>query len=315
MSKQIALDADNIYFKRSPENFKRLLDLVNSNLGSAANMIRAKGFFRGKTYYAPAYEDLKNWIDEQLPLLSDDEYTYSTKICWILHGFTDFPICKNPNCSNKMAHINAGILGYRCMYCSRKCAGEALKVPKELSKAKVLAKSREIDAVLEGLSTVDKLKLIANEFPDSYPMIIKARKELHDFVMSSTSCLDASYKMSTRLFWVLNGIKSWDDKRVCCRTCGKPLFGKNVQSIVNDFPHFCNSKCAMLSNEVQQKLSDTSVKQYGVTWPSASREAIIKARSPYFYDGIYFKSSWELAVLIFCRDHNIQVTYNPDVQF
>lgn len=63
------------------------------------------------------------FIDSQKPD-AKDQYSWLYRICCILRGMTDFPICRNPSCGKKIDGAN-GFLGkergFRA-YCSLRCA-------------------------------------------------------------------------------------------------------------------------------------------------------------------------------------------------
>lgn len=46
---------------------------------------------------------------------------------------------------------------------------------------------------------------------------------------------DDKYNLKTKLFWILNEIKSWDDPRVKCRLCGRPMDFRNVINVINGY--------------------------------------------------------------------------------
>lgn len=172
--------------------------------------------------------------------------------------------------------------------------------------------------MLSTIPIIDQLHYIVDNFEDTYPSIISHRKHLADFVKSKTSPMldNEVYKMSTKLFWIFHDITSWDDARVRCKTCNKPLLFKNSPSIKADtFPEFCNSSCAMNNVTTINKIVNTSLKNAGCRWAGVSPDAIRKARTAYKYDNMNFRSSWELALYIFCIDSGMNVIYCPNVHF
>ena len=73
----------------------------------------------------PQYTELRQFIDDETPLLSDKKYTINTKVYWILNGITDFPRCQNPECNKPMKkNIRVQFDGHKgyAKFCSCRCA-------------------------------------------------------------------------------------------------------------------------------------------------------------------------------------------------
>lgn len=127
---------------------------------------------------------------------------------------------------------------------------------------------------------IAELRMIVERWPKSFVGCIDSkgmkkstsnRQYLRDFIKEETPLLDSpEYKMGTKLYWILNGITSWDDPRVCCRQCGKSFIGKNVASVREGYVRFCSRRCQYDSPEVKNKTERTCLKKYGVTNPSKS---------------------------------------------
>ena len=67
-----------------------------------------------------------------------------------------------------------------------------------------------------------------------------------------------------------------------------------------------------LSSEVgKQKIKQTCLEKYGVTNPSQVKDFQDKKIRKYKYQGIYFDSSWELAVWIYAKDHGESIEREP----
>lgn len=61
-----------------------------------------------------------------------------------------------------------------------------------------------------------------------------------------------------------------------------------------------------------EKIKQTNLKRYGVECPGLiTRYSNKKIISKYYYDTLYFDSSWELATWIYCKDHNIAIERLP----
>lgn len=79
----------------------------------------------GQCCASSAYSDLGKEIIDAVPLLSSDEYSFKTRIYWILNDIYDFPECEI--CGNKiLRNVRTLKLGYRkyensSITCSEKC--------------------------------------------------------------------------------------------------------------------------------------------------------------------------------------------------
>lgn len=61
----------------------------------------------------------------------------------------------------------------------------------------------------------------------------------------------------------------------------------------------------------KQKIKQTNLERYGVENPQQNHEIHVKTMKHYKYDSLNFDSSWELAVYIYCSDHNIHIEREP----
>ena len=62
------------------------------------------------------------------------------------------------------------------------------------------------------------------------------------------------YKISTRIYWILNDIKQFP----LCKTCGKPIT-KNVINVFKGYGEYCSAKC--VSNDLNQVLKEKILAQ------------------------------------------------------
>ena len=74
--------------------------------------------------------------------------------------------------------------------------------------------------------------------------------------MSMTSSLVDTeyfkYKWKTRIYWILNKIENWNDRRVRCVVCGKPFVGVDVKNVTHSYSKktcckICERKLASMS--------------------------------------------------------------------
>jgi hypothetical protein len=57
----------------------------------------------------------------------------------------------------------------------------------------------------------------------------------------------------------------------------------------------------------KQKIKETNLERYGVENPQQNHDIHVKTLKHYKYNSLNFDSSWELAVYIYCIDHNISI--------
>lgn len=69
-------------------------------------------------------------------------------------------------------------------------------------------------------------------------------KPLIDWINQQTPLLnDPVYNVLTKIYWIFNGITSWNDVRVKCPVCGKPFIGKNVIRLRLGYSRRCSVRC------------------------------------------------------------------------
>lgn len=68
---------------------------------------------------------------------------------------------------------------------------------------------------------------------------------------------------------------------------------------------------AMESNIIKKTHENNFMDKYGVRNPLQCKEIRDKTKKKYFYDGINFDSSWEIAFYIYLSDHHIRFEYHP----
>ena len=286
--------ASNAYFKNDNEKFLKLAKIVNDNPHSYFNLLKT--------------DHLQDWIDSMLPQLASGEFTLATKVYWILNGISNFPRCNA--CKKEMKKNVTSIAKGFPSFCSQKCQHESMK--KDLSMSKTAIESRMLNDYLQTMNVVDQLKHLVDNYPDNYSRMIHARSWLDAYVNEAVPLLsDKNYKMSTKLFWIFNCITSWNDDKVRCIECRKPFKHYNIGSINTGYPKFCCRRCIMKNAAVIQKTAQTCIERYGVKSPAQDYDIQKKTRGVYEYNGIYFRSSWEVAFYIFHEDAKHDVKYTP----
>lgn len=99
---------------------------------------------------------------------------------------------------------------------------------------------------------------LVTKYPDNFSRMIsaKSRKYLLDFVKAETPLLEG-YKLSTRCYWILHGLKDFP----VCKVCGKPL--KNEIKINVGYSPCCSHKCIQLYKPTREKIKRTKLEKYG----------------------------------------------------
>ena len=114
---------------------------------------------------------------------------------------------------------------------------------------------------------------------------IKADKQLTDTIHSNVQLLaDPFYSLSTKVWWLLNGIQSWDDDRVRCAECHQPFKDKNVVSISRGYHQFCRRSCAVKSKEVQEQKTMSLIATHGPDWKKKWHEKVCGTKLRHFGD-------------------------------
>lgn len=118
---------------------------------------------------------------------------------------------------------------------------------------------------------------------------------LKQFILRKTPLLDDPfYTLDTRTWWVLNGITSWEDPRVQCENCHRPLKDKNVISTHIGYHKFCSTSCASSSDVVQAKILNTYLEKYGSDWSKIKADKAKKTKLERYGNENY--SNWDQMV-------------------
>ena len=107
---------------------------------------------------------------------------------------------------------------------------------------------------------VDKLRFWVKTFPKSYFKKIKARKNLEvlKYVEENTPLLsDPYYLISTKVFWIINGIVDFPK----CVVCGRPI-KKNIK-VTEGYPKHCSPKCLAADEIVKLHKEEAFSRKYG----------------------------------------------------
>ena len=123
------------------------------------------------------------------------------------------------------------------------------------------------------------LKWITNTYPDNYARMLKTEKykKYYDYIILNTPMLnDKKYKMSTKVYWILNDITDFPK----CYVCGTPIT-KNVISVnlgykncdvIGTHIHCPKQSCCQKDKETLDLIEQTSYKLYGTRRPQQSQQ-------------------------------------------
>lgn len=136
-----------------------------------------------------------------------------------------------------------------------------------------------------------KLVQLVETFPHAYGQMLRAKgkkrfiathpnyiplyKELYDWINDSLPQLsDIFYKISTKCFWILNGLI---DFPVCAfNGCQEKFVNYNVQ-VNGSYPKFCHNHCKNDPSTIEKRKAICR-KNFGVDFPLQSNEIKNKVR-------------------------------------
>lgn len=80
----------------------------------------------------------------------------------------------------------------------------------------------------------------------------------------------------------------------------------------NTFLQHFGVKTSLLNPEMREKIKNINIERYGGDNPFKCKEIVSQMRRKYYYDNLYFDSSWEVAVYTYYKDQNIEIIYHPE---
>lgn len=138
---------------------------------------------------------------------------------------------------------------------------------------KIINKENEKYSPDEIIKLKQELKELIYQHPDNFSRMLKApnRKYLFDFIENQISMHlnNSFYTMATKCYWILNDIKDWNDIRVQCKHCHKPLKHKNARVFRGYIRPHCNVSCSQADISVYSKIIKYKEQKYGDACNSA----------------------------------------------
>lgn len=109
------------------------------------------------------------------------------------------------------------------------------------------------------------VKLLCHTYPDNFSRMLKTtQQQLHQFILWYTRKMnDKNHSLATLCYWTIEGITDWNDLRVRCPTCGKPLKDKEAKVLRGYIRPHCSRSCSQADPAVFKKLVEKKKKKYG----------------------------------------------------
>lgn len=224
------------------------------------------------------YFKLRSWIDSAVsPILDDPNYKISTKVSWILFGLVGFPKCKN--CGEDIHYRNLNVSPKQMYrpFCSLKCSSSNEETKNKTKKS--CQKKFGVDWPMQ--SEILKKKCIETC--------------LKNYGVVNPSCIEKVKLQKIETTTTNFGPENRFNHKKAAETCRAWSEERKFLKVEREKNTFKNN--------------------LGVEWPMQCYEVFCKCRALYFFDGLHFKSSWELAKYIFHRDHHDDFEYQPNIQF
>lgn len=212
------------------------------------------------------------WINSKTPKLQDSIYQISTKLYWILNGWTDFPRCKQ--CGKELNRKNTRLISKYPQFCSIKC----------------VANNSEIRAKKECTCEKKYGKGIKNPSQASSIKLQKEQTSLKHYGVTNPNKI-----RSVRLKIEQTCLKKYGAK--------SPFESLEIQKKIAQI----NIKNLGVANPFEL----TSTAQKGLEGRLKKYGSVMGKMKIYVYNGVSFDSSWELAVWIYHIDNNISIERQP----
>ena len=225
-------------------------------------------------------------IKHLYPMVASDEYTIKTKVYFAIHCLEDFPKCHNEKCNNTFEHRNVLSIakGFR-KYCCKQCMHDSDE--RKRLYVETCRKNYGVDNISQYEGTKRKkeekaLKKYGVRCVSQAPEVQAA------IAVTNINRYGAKIYLASQ-----QGIEH--RRRTCLDRYGVDSFSKTPMHV--------------------EKMKEENRKNYGVDWPQQNREFMRQMQKRYTYDNINFDSLPELAIYIYCKDKNIEFTYQPSIVF
>jgi len=288
---------ENPYYKNNPQYFDELLNLcIENKHGNIFETI--KGKFSKK--YGKSFNHLYKWIIENTPKLNDKQFTFSTKVGWILSGRTEFPVCKT--CGKELKK-NCNLFGeYRRLHCfNTNCAENDPEVRRKIENT--------------------CLEKYGMRIPNCFGSKDYEESCLRKYGTTNQNklkwCRDKIKQTKLERYGNENYTNREKSRQTCLERYGHEIaFGYGTP----EFKELMKEKYGVEHNTEMdsfwEKIRKTNLEKYGSDyfWTSDKcRDSMKHCR--YEIDGYKFDSKPEAIYYIYLRDHNVKVEPHPQITF
>lgn len=282
-----------------------------------------------KTLNSKRCKYLVDFINDKTPKLASASYTLSTKIYWLLNNLTDFPIC--PICKQPMTNKNVAISKGYPICCSRRCSG---KNPQRIKRVIESVKTKYGVDNISQLATVKhkKCTTMLVHYGVKHPLqSTDIQNKVKQTCLTKYGVENPQQNTKIRQKTIDTNIRKYGapmplqnvtiqekSKQTCLDKYGVENYSQTTQHIDK-----CKATCQFnrqtdfpsQSAAVRKKIKQTCLDKYGVEHYSQTDEFAKQRRKRIAYDNLTFDSSWEVEVYKYCKEHNLQCIYQPNVKF
>lgn len=227
------------------------------------------------------FKKLYDEIMQFTPLLVDKKYSMTTRCYWYIHNIIEFPKCHK--CGKPLVKNIKSTLGYS-NWCSTTCKNSDQLYIEKCRQTRYKRNGGKWHA--DDYSDKVKQGTIRNGHSANWknPDKMKATKLKNH---GSSSYVNPEKAKQTR--YKQNGGKFCSDKEIELR------------------------KLHNKSKFTYKRGQQTYFNRTGYFNPGQNPEVIKRTKSSYYYDSLYFRSSWELAKYIYHKDKHDNFQYQPSI--
>lgn len=262
---------------------KELLDIVLSNIKMRYNLKHTL------QQYPDIYQDFLTWT-------FPDDFIFSQKVYHYLYDDPNLKLGFCSVCGNRCL-FKSFVDGY-CEFCSPKCRRSVINPMESKTSRQRLSqtKKRQYSDEIWHNSVVNKSK---NTCKKLYGGVGFASIELKEKSLATNLSLngDKEYRNFEKI----------KETNILNLGVEYPFQSKNIQEKVNKT---YLQKIGKIRNPQKFKEYYESI---GVENISQTHEWAVKAHKKIKYDDISFDSNWEIIVYQFCKNHNLNFEYQPNI--
>ena len=334
---------NNPYYENNQKYFDELLDLVINNKDTYSLSLNTTRKY------------LLTWINSILPsFVLEHNLNNKTKCYWIFNGITKAICCSNSQCNKELIrNVDSLLYGYSqhgldIAFCNSRCAMKDQRVYQKcvntnLKRRGVEWNSKDPNDRKKSNETLFKhaaenpnfwydrqqktkqTKIANGHDPNwnNHEKMIKTKEQKKKD--------DPQYQQKINSKTSMTSMKNygvvWHTQADIVKQHAKETNLKNrgVEYIFQD-PNFREQSIKTSqklygvdfpsqSKEFRLRVEQTNIKNYGYAYPIQNPEYRRLVQKRYKYDNFTFDSQPELAIYIWCKDHNIDFQYQPHVVF